>query len=301
MASKEEVIKKVLEGSARFEDTKIEDNVFEDPSEIADLDKITTTAANWETPFKTDPETSWDNILKKTETHTIRPERNYWMPIAATISLLMVIGFFLFYTDSSVSYETGYGEIATVNLPDGSEVTLNARSKIELEGDWREDRVVKLTGKARFEVEPGEEKFVVISGGIKTTVLGTSFDVNNHSGVVEVSCYTGKVEVSGSNTVMQLKAGERVAGDANGLTKSNFNARESGKWIHGEFIFDNVRLDQVVYELERQFNLQIAGYESDSRLYKGYFYKDDVNEALKLVFEPMGYRYKVEGSRVTIE
>ncbi len=60
----------------------------------------------------------------------------------------------------------------------------------------------------------------------------------------------------------------------------------------------------VYYEffgLRKQFDLEISGFSNDNRRYKGYFYKDDLKEALDLVFKPMGYDYKLDGQQVVVK
>ena len=203
-------------------------------------------------------------------------------------------------SDSRVAFESGIGEIRELSLPDGTGVTLNALSSISYNENWDVARKVWLSGKARFDVAKGTT-FEVITEKYVTTVLGTSFDVSYEDETIEVSCYSGKVEVSDGSQRQILTAGERAFVENGKLVATEFNVEATRKWITGEFYFENAPFEKVVNELRKQFDLEISGFSNDNRLYKGYFYKDDLKEALDLVFKPMGYDYKLDGQQVVVK
>ena len=223
-----------------------------------------------------------------------------WQPLAAAVSIIFIVSYFIFAYDSGVTVESGIGEIKELRLPDGSGVILNALSTVEYEGDWQKARTVRLSGKARFDVTKGTT-FEVITDEYVTTVLGTLFDVSYEEGFLEVSCYTGSVGVTSDNQSSTLTAGERAFVENGQIIETVFDTDATQKWVTGEFYFDNMHFEKVVNELTRQFDLEIVGLPDDGRLYKGYFYKDNLTEALDLVFKPMGYDYRLEGRKVVIK
>lgn len=301
MESKEEVIRKALEGAVSLDQLKGKKNLFESESEWSDLDRILSTTEKWETPFEEDDlSNSWDNILYKTLPKKAIQRKLIWQPLAAAVSIILMAGYFIFSYDSGITFESGVGEIKEVSLPDGSSVVLNAMSSISYNEDWQEERKVQLSGKARFNVTEGTT-FEVVTGDYVTTVLGTSFDVSYDDNAVEVSCYSGSVEVTNGNQRKMLTIGERAFVENGELVETEFNIDASQKWVAGEFYFDNTHFEKVVTELSRQFDLNVVGLPVDTRLYKGYFYKDNLIEALDLVFKPMGYDYRLEGRKVVIK
>ena len=296
MITKEGVIQKVLEGSAKFEElTTDEKALFDDPSEINDIEKIIQTTAHWNTPLEEEVSSSWNSILNKTE--TIETNNRYvWLKVAAAVSLLVAVSYFILFSNET-SVRTNVGDITHVELPDGSKVTLNALSVLTYNESGRK---IELEGKARFDVVPGST-FEVITENFTTTVIGTSFDVSYEENLIEVSCYSGKVSVSDGKQLVELEEGERAYLENGNLVESSFDTDAFGKWINGEFYFDNVPFTRVVDEFERQFGIEVTSLPNEERMYKGYFYKDNLEEALDLIFKPMGYDYKLEGQRVIIK
>lgn len=108
---------------------------------------------------------------------------------------------------------------ALVKLEDGSEVNLQTGSSLLWQVPFSNgNRKVELTGKAFFEVAKNKHKpFIVFSGDISTTALGTSFWVKEQpqKGEIEVELITGKVVIkhhhSGlSNTLAYLTPGQQL-------------------------------------------------------------------------------------------
>ncbi|MCK5368504.1 MAG: FecR domain-containing protein, partial [Cyclobacteriaceae bacterium] len=97
-----------------------------------------------------------------------------------------------------IEKSTQKGQKLTTFLPDGSRVMLNSNSKISYIQSFHDaERVVMLEGEAFFEIEKDTLRpFKVISNGITTTALGTSFNIDCRAGEkVEVSLVSGKVAV----------------------------------------------------------------------------------------------------------
>lgn len=98
--------------------------------------------------------------------------------------------------------------ISKVILPDGSIVWLKAYSKLSYPEQFSDtNREVKLEGEALFEVAENPKKpFVITCGELKTTVLGTSFNIRANRKDIEVNVLTGKValssEYSDSNMIL---------------------------------------------------------------------------------------------------
>ncbi|WP_341837122.1 FecR domain-containing protein [Chitinophaga pollutisoli] len=86
---------------------------------------------------------------------------------------------------------------STFALPDGSSVTMKPQTSIQYPADFRSNRTIRLVrGKAIFDVtsDPAHP-FVVISGNISTTALGTRFLVDHTGTKVNVQLFEGKVAV----------------------------------------------------------------------------------------------------------
>jgi transmembrane sensor len=98
--------------------------------------------------------------------------------------------------NADISVQNTGNTLKTVYLVDGSRVTLNPGAKLKYHSLLgKRKREVTLEGEAFFEITPDAAKpFSVLSGGIVTKVLGTSFRVAAQHDVV-VSVRSGKVAV----------------------------------------------------------------------------------------------------------
>jgi ferric-dicitrate binding protein FerR (iron transport regulator) len=154
-----------------------------------------------------------------------------------------------------------------ITLPDGSKVWLNAESTINYRVPFGlKERDVKLTGEAFFEVKKDEQKpFLVESGKIKVTVLGTRFNCKSfpEDKAVEIVLAEGAVRLNsnGSKTGKEfvLKPGERAVVDkmTNQISISSENVEKYIGWHEGRLIFDECPLSEVGRRLERWFGVEI--------------------------------------------
>jgi transmembrane sensor len=94
-------------------------------------------------------------------------------------------------------YRTGIGEQRIVRLDDGSRISLNSDTQLEVRFSKELRRVILSKGEAYFEVthDPGRP-FVVSAGGHDVTAVGTSFMVRFDSDTTAVTLIEGKVTVS---------------------------------------------------------------------------------------------------------
>src|SRR5690606_10759106 len=87
-----------------------------------------------------------------------------------------------------------------VILPDGTDVWLNADSKLSFSADGFgvENREVFLEGEAFFEVQPAKLPFVVIAGKQRVEALGTSFNMKSYDNEEEAvtTLVSGRVRVA---------------------------------------------------------------------------------------------------------
>jgi transmembrane sensor len=117
------------------------------------------------------------------------------MAVAASILVMVTASIFAFRAFPDV-YATDIGERRVVNLGDGSRLTLDASSRIEvrLRGDRRDLRLT--AGRARFDVAPDPLRpFSVAAGGKVVVAIGTSFSVEKLRNDLHVVLYKGRVDV----------------------------------------------------------------------------------------------------------
>ena len=265
------------------------------------LDKIAHYSAQMQTP-QVDAQGNLDafkarNISKK-ETKIRRLNLKNWYRVAAVLVVLLTSSYFLFF-NTVKTFETSIAQTKTFSLPDNSEVVLNAGSKITFdEKNWKEKRDLTLEGEAYFKVEKGQTFSVNTKEGI-IKVLGTHFNVKQRTNYFEVNCYEGLVSVTFKNETVKLPPGKTFRVINNQVEAvADFNS-PNPSWIQRESSFNRVPLDQVIAELERQYDLKIKTEGVDtSKLFSGSFTHDDQNIALLAVTIPLKLSYKIEGKTI---
>lgn len=185
------------------------------------------------------------------------------MGIAAIIALMVVSQVLLNPSINPHSYATHIAETRDIALPDGSVLTLGARSVAEV--DYKENvrSVILLNGQAFFDVTPDPARpFVIQAGRASVQVVGTRFDVKLISQETHVAVAEGIVSVRGSTdraVGVQLFAGEAVSvagGDLSEVHSIDVDAIEA--WRKGRLIYDNAPLREVVADLNRYASRRLA-------------------------------------------
>lgn len=267
------------------------------------LEKIAHYASQLETPkvdahaalasFKTRNKTK-----KETKVRSLNFKTLY--RVAAVLLVLLSSAYF-FYINIATTYETEIAQTKTVFLPDQSEVILNSRSKLSFnEKKWDDRRDLTLEGEAFFKVKKGQTFSVNTSSGI-VKVLGTQFNVKERKNYFEVNCYHGLVSVTFNNTTIKLPPGKTfrvINGSIDRL--EDFNA-EKPSWIEKESSFDSIPLDQVLAELERQYDIKIKAEGVDtSKLFTGSFTNTNQEIALQAVTIPLQLGFRMQGKTVIL-
>lgn len=177
-------------------------------------------------------------------------------------------------------YETAIGERSTLTLSDGSVVTLNTHSRIDVDFT-AEERFLRLNhGQAFFEVAKDIDRpFVVEAGDKRVVALGTAFDVwlDNDNGV-QVTLLEGRVQVTPVVPVIaagtgvpsapvKLEPGQRLVAKRDQAPDVRVtNAVEATSWRTGQLIFRDRPLADVVDEMNRYSTQQIVLDRDDPRV-----------------------------------
>ena len=164
-------------------------------------------------------------------------------------------------------YATGTSEIRTLQLPDGSQVTLGAKSELRLAFNEQTRTLTLLGSEAFFDVTSDPQRpFVVAVNDIRITVVGTQFDVRKRFAGASVAVLEGRVQVDQNKTAgagvtgLLLSAGEQVSKPLNaGFTNVQaVSVVEAGAWRNGRLIFRNAPLIDVITDANRYFDGSIS-------------------------------------------
>lgn len=153
-----------------------------------------------------------------------------------------------------------------VQLPDGTQVWLNATSSIVYPTSFAgmKERRVKISGEAYLEVaHDRSHPFLVEMASQTVEVLGTRFLVNDYEDEPSVltTLMEGSVRVTPhkaiSPRVLVLKPNEQSSLDNTGLNKSNVDASAFIDWKEGEFIFQEESVASIMRKLSRWYDFQV--------------------------------------------
>jgi transmembrane sensor len=199
-----------------------------------------------------------------------------WIRWAAAVIILISFGL-LFYKQTNPSAQLvsaarvqGKAAVVTptrrfINLPDGSAVILNADSKLEFSTFNRNGkREITLIGEAFFDIVHDKTRpFIVHTGKLRTTVLGTAFNVKASPGntTVVVTVKKGKVKVGDSKrTYNVIDPDQQIIFNSKKETylKKVVKSEEVTAWLSGDMYFDDVSMKDVAKQLQERFGVTIV-------------------------------------------
>ena len=197
--------------------------------------------------------------------------------------------------------------VRTDTLPDGSRVTLNKFSSLELPGKWgRGSRVAKLTGEAFFQVvhEPNRP-FTVETGGVTIRDAGTSFDVRSLNGTTEVIVEDGAIVVTNSTQTVRAAAGEKVviAARYGGISKTTAGDKLYQYYRTKKFVCHKTPLPELVAALNEAYGAKIVirGDAVRDLLLTTTFDNDDLNSILSVITRTFGLVAEKNGDMIILK
>ncbi|MCX6168760.1 MAG: FecR domain-containing protein [Ignavibacteriales bacterium] len=250
------------------------------------LDSFQHTSTNWNAFDLGDKQNMEDKIYSEIKKKIENTDRNLFQKIlftphliktAASIilfitlstTLLIVSGIFNKKPKAVIWNEnvTEMGQKFTLSLPDGSTIILNADSKLKYPiGFGKNSREVYLKGEAYFNISHNPSKpFVVHTGNLVTTVLGTKFNISAfpEEKNIAVSLVSGSVKVSKENSgtvenIVMLQPDQQLLYNKNNEigTVEHFDLQEATGWKENVLVFKKEPFKNVLVKLERAYGIK---------------------------------------------
>lgn len=198
-----------------------------------------------------------------------------------------------------------------INLPDGSSVILNENSRVELSKNFSKNglREVHLYGEAYFDVTHDPNKpFIVYAGKVKTTVLGTAFNIKESllAKTVTVTVTRGKVKVGDNqNTYNVIIPDEQVVIDESSTkhTKKLIKAESVIEWTNEDIYFDDVSIKDVTKQLQERFKVSIVFSNEQIKTCKfsaTFLKSQSLEQILKVIGEFNQIKYQFKDAKTII-
>jgi transmembrane sensor len=215
-------------------------------------------------------------------------------------------------------FETRIGEQNSIKLPDGSSVTLNTNTILDINFTETHRKLTLVKGEAKFDVTKDLERpFTVITGNSSFTALGTIFNVQKENEKdIELLVTEGRVLISDADTEITqlidqisqpnvhtiedliLGQGEKTNIRNNVHFPIQILSEEQQKqdlaWQKGILIFDGEPLKSALNEVSRYTgaNFTIIDDELSKLKVSGYFKTNDVEGLLQSLYYNFDIQYK---------
>nr|WP_313391210.1 FecR domain-containing protein [Brevundimonas diminuta] len=155
-----------------------------------------------------------------------------------------------------LTYATAVGEQRTVQLADGSRLTLDTDTQVRIRLNDALRAVTLVKGEAYFQVQgdPGRP-FVVTAGDTVVTALGTRFDVRRlEDGYARVVLVEGRVQVSDARSQgpdVVLAPGQELLTTPALPAVRTVDAARATSWTTGRLVFEGMPVRSAVAEVNR--------------------------------------------------
>jgi len=222
-------------------------------------------------------------------------------------------------------------------LPDGTQVWLNAGSKLNYSNAYNETlREVDLEGEAYFDVvKEAGRPFIVHASSLNIKALGTAFVVKSYpqDETIETTLLRGIIEVSRKDLPdgpkVILKPNEKLIFRKQLETEVHRYARDTsaksaktiGKisvaavsiaipdsnkvetsWVYNRLVFDGDSFQELAKKMERWYNVKITIKNKDLLRYrfKGAFENETIQEALNALQLTAEFSYKINNNEIDL-
>ncbi len=226
------------------------------------------------------------------------------------------------------------GSQSKVQLPDGTEVWLNAASRITYDESFLGlNREVRLCGEAYFDVAKDKNHpFIIHTSSIDVRVLGTSLNVRSYRNEknTEAVLIHGSIEITLRNNpdkkivlqpneklVVQNGVTSVITGaakaDSGGerrpvmvLEKAHFQQQDSIAtevlWVKNKLAFDQETLEDVALKIERWYDVEVKIREESLKHteYSGVFENESLSQVMEALRLTGNFRYSINKKEVII-
>lgn len=241
----------------------------------------------------------------------IQPTRKKKIAASATpVLMLALLAAGLLWLDPtyrSEHYASAIGQRQHIQLADGSEITLNTNTSLEVSWHLRSRRVQLPQGQAMFHVAKATYRpFIVSAAHSETRVLGTRFEVYHQNEQVAVTVAEGQVRVTSkaadglTGTTLTASQQVRIDNDGRMHAAETIDPSLSMSWLDGKLVFSQTPLQQVIAEIQRYRTEPIrlqAGKATRLKL-SGTFSIDNTDKLLQLLPDilPVRLEQQADGS-----
>ncbi|GLR18349.1 FecR family protein [Portibacter lacus] len=279
-------------------------------NELLEMQSIWNNSVDLKDYKQFDKKSAWDLIDNQLDEAPVQKTKflnlKWAAGIAAAVTIIMVSVFtFSSGVPDGFNHISATGIIENVTLPDGSNIFMNKNSGLDYASNFNENRTIILDGEAYFDVARDESKpFEIETDHAQITVLGTSFNVEEHGDYVDVYVTSGKVKVVSGDEEVILTKNEMVTCSNGKISKLSRPGRNYLSWKTGKLEFSETPLHKVVEDLTRHFNKKLTFASSSKAMNQpvvATFEGEDFESVLETLVLITGLKYHKEGQKYVIQ
>ncbi|MFA7586066.1 MAG: FecR domain-containing protein [Novosphingobium sp.] len=185
-------------------------------------------------------------------------------------------------------YETAVGQMRTIRLPDGSRVTLNTDTALNVPAWTDQRRITLVRGEAYFRVAKDKTRpFAVDMTDGYVQAVGTEFSVRRMSRGFRVALAEGRVKIliPAHGPAEMLEHGQQLSFDGRTTRRETTGVADATRWLSGELTLKDVTLADAVVEVNRYSSCKIVLRDASAaqRKLSGVFKTGDVDTFVEAV------------------
>ncbi len=256
-------------------------------------------------------------LLNKSAITTVKTKRkpiklfswSSFVNVAAVILFVITVGLLV---NKYIEDKCGLNQFHTLQVPpgqriniilaDNSSIWLNANTTFKYPTKFsKKQRDVFLDGEGYFDVSADEKSPFIVNtthGGVKVT--GTKFNVSAYSEYdkFETSLFSGNVCMylkTKEDEIIHLQPSQKAATSNDKLKVSKIEDNDEFLWIKGLIGFKNKKLEDILLELEKCFDIkiQIEATSLPDNRYTGKFRQSDgIDYALRVLKQSINFDYE---------
>jgi len=199
-----------------------------------------------------------------------------------------------------------------IKLEDGTSVQLNTGSRLEYAESFKgkKKREVSLVGEAFFDVaHDAAHPFVIHTGELSTTVLGTAFNISANPGqkAVTVTVIRGKVMVQKKGeTLAVLTPNEQLSWQGGQVRplKHTVNTEQTISWKSGDLIMDDVTLAQAAVLIAKRYGVEVS-FKNEKvkkcRFTAAFLDRNEIGQVTEVLADITGASFQLKAGKLLID
>jgi ferric-dicitrate binding protein FerR (iron transport regulator) len=199
-----------------------------------------------------------------------------------------------------------------IKLEDGTSVQLNTGSRLEYTQSFKgkKKREVTLFGEAFFDVvHDPVHPFVIHTGELTTTVLGTAFNISAYAGqkAITVTVTRGKVMVQKKGeTLAVLTPNEQLSWQSGQVSplKHAVNAEQTISWKSGDLIMDDLTLAQAAELIAKRYGVEVS-FKNEKvkkcRFTAAFLDRNEIGQVTEVLADITGASFQLKAGKLLID